>query len=102
MQPILSQVLSRVFHETGFLTFQPGSSRCAKGPKKYAALILAVEFEFQEKMKLSRFWKKVRILTSGNLSKFQKIDIFAFLCFLSEKSSPTSENLSPVKVFQVF
>ena len=70
--------------------------------KKYAALILAVEFEFEEKLKLSRFWKKVRILTSENFSKFQKIDIFAFLCFLSEKSSSTSENLSPVEVFQVF
>ena len=50
----------------------------------------------------AHFWKKIRILTSENFSKFQKIDIFAFLCFLSEKSSSTSENLSPVEVFQVF
>ena len=43
----------RVFHETRFFTFQ-GSER---SHKKYAALILAVEFEFEEKSKLSRFWK---------------------------------------------
>ena len=68
-----------MFHETQFLTFQVSKM----SQKKYAALILAVEFEFEEKLELSRFWKKVRILTAENFSKFQEIDI---VCHFEEFS----------------
>ena len=63
---------------------------------------MAVESEFEEKSRLSRFWKKLGILTSGNFSKFLKIYVSAFLWFLLEKSSPNIENLCSVCFYKEF